>query len=119
MLPVYHDIDARYDEAGWFQQDNAPIYVAHTTEDWFARYGIELLGSPTSSPDLNPTENVFGVLARRVYANNRQFSTVDGLRAAIEEAWTNMTQAELAGILQSINQRMVQVIANHEKGTHY
>lgn len=119
MLPVYHTIDARYNAAGWFQQDNATPHTANTTEEWFTRHGIDLLGSPTKSPDLNPTENIFGILARRVYADNRQFSSVDELRHAIAEVWNNMSQAELAGILQSMNSRMVEVIANHGKATHY
>jgi len=119
MLSIYHIIDARYNVTGWFQQDNASPHVAETTETWFDSQGVDLLGSPVKSPDLNPTENVFGILARRVYADNRQFGTVQELRHAINEAWNGMTQAELAGILQSMNHRMVEVIANHGKATHY
>jgi len=50
---------------------------------------------PANSPDLNPTEDVFGALVRRVYAGNRQFGTVAALKEAIVEAWADIDFDEL------------------------
>ncbi|KAG3095181.1 hypothetical protein PI125_g16317 [Phytophthora idaei] len=39
---------------------------------------------PAKSPDLNPIENMWGVLARAVYANGRQFETRGSLISTIK-----------------------------------
>ncbi|CAB1445847.1 unnamed protein product [Pleuronectes platessa] len=44
----------------------------------------------TSSPDLNPIENIWGWMAREVYKNGLQFQTVDALREAIFTTWRNI-----------------------------
>ena len=43
-----------------------------------------MLDWPARSPDLNIIENVWGILARDVYENARQFDNVKLLREAIE-----------------------------------
>ena len=62
-----------------YQQDNAPIHVSGRARSWFSEHGVPLMDWPSRSPDLNPMENIWGWLARAVYANNRQFSSVNDL----------------------------------------
>jgi hypothetical protein len=52
---------------------------------------MEVLDLPANSPSLTPWENVFGIPARRFYAGNRQIPTMAELRAAIGEAWEEMS----------------------------
>uniref|UniRef100_A0A3Q0SU03 Tc1-like transposase DDE domain-containing protein n=1 Tax=Amphilophus citrinellus TaxID=61819 RepID=A0A3Q0SU03_AMPCI len=51
---------------------------------------ITLLDHPACSPDLNPIENIWGWMAREVYKNGHQFQTVDALREAIFNTWSNV-----------------------------
>ncbi|KAE8741324.1 hypothetical protein FOCC_FOCC013145 [Frankliniella occidentalis] len=47
-------------------QDNAPIHTAHIVEHWFAdpaHRHISKMFWPAQSPDLNPIENIFGLMA--------------------------------------------------------
>jgi len=57
-----------------FQQDNAPIHASKETKTWLDLKKINLLEWPAYSPDLNPIENVWGIMARRVYANGKQYT---------------------------------------------
>ena len=50
-----------------FQQGNAAIHTSKLTKDWFKTKNIEVLDWPTKSLDLNPIENLLGILSRRVY----------------------------------------------------
>ncbi|RCN33830.1 hypothetical protein ANCCAN_20330 [Ancylostoma caninum] len=41
------------------------------------------------SPDLNPIENLWAIVARKVYANGAQYNTVNDLKIAVLSAWAS------------------------------
>ena len=47
-------------------------------------YNLKVLKWPARSPHLNPIENVWGVLAREVYSNGKQYFSVQELKDASE-----------------------------------
>ncbi len=62
MLP---SADKLYGDADFiFQQDLAPAHTAKGTKSWFNDHGVTVLDWPANSPDLNPIENLWGVLSR-------------------------------------------------------
>lgn len=73
-----------------FQQDNASIHSARYTMNFLQERNIPVLDWPACSPDLNPIENLWGWLVRKVYKGGRQFLTVADLKTAVREAWTEI-----------------------------
>uniref|UniRef100_A0A8C4S3M1 Osteoclast-stimulating factor 1 n=1 Tax=Erpetoichthys calabaricus TaxID=27687 RepID=A0A8C4S3M1_ERPCA len=49
-----------------FQQDLAPAHSAKATSTWFKDHGIPVLDWPANSPDLNPIENLWGIVKRKI-----------------------------------------------------
>lgn len=119
IVPMVNTIEEIYDGNAVFQQDNAKPHAAHETLDWLDSKGIEVLDWPAKSPDLNPLENLWGALARRVYAGNRQFGTAAELREAISEAWADIDFDELEPYIESMPDRIEAVIASHGGPTRF
>jgi transposase len=94
----------------FFQQDNAPIHVSEHSKDWMRLNGVPLLPWPARSPDLNPIENVWGILARRVYAHGKQYYTKMDLIEAIKREWANIPKETLENLVASMPNRCASVL---------
>jgi transposase len=102
-----------------FQQDNAPIHRAKANFEYFKAKKVGVLEWPSLSPDLNPIENVWGLLARRVYAEGRQFTSVEDLKKAIKVEWANLSFEELRKHTSSMPDRIFDVIRLEGDKTKY
>ena len=70
---------------------------------------------PANSPDLNPIENLWAILKRRIYANGRQFHTKNELWQAITDVSKNITDSEVENLIQSVDKRLFKVIRRQGK----
>ena len=93
-----------------FQQDNASIHTARYTTDWIKGKSIDVLDWPARSPDLNPIENVWGILSRRVYAQGRQFDRKGSLVQCLKECWDEISDDVSTNLINSMQERCVQVL---------
>ncbi len=87
MLPA---ADQLYGDADFiFQQDLAPAHSAKASSTWFKDHGIPVLNWPANSPDLNPIENLWGIVKRKMrYARP---NNAEELKATIRATWALIT----------------------------
>lgn len=102
-----------------YQQYGAAIHRSKATSDWFESKRIETLPWPARSPDCNPMENIWAILARRVYANNKQYDTVEELKIAILAACNTIDMSLLKKLSDSMNNRLYDVIEKKEGVINY
>lgn len=108
FIPVADDIMG---EGEWtLQQDGASSHTANLIMDLLEEYEIETLDWPARSPDLNPIENIWGILKKRVYKRNPK--TRMELEDFIFEEWENLDNEMVANTAMSFNSRLEQVIEN-------
>ena len=62
------------------------------------------------SPDLNPIENLWGILPQRVYSESRQFSKMNELKDALFKEWLKIDDNLVANLFGSIQSRIEKVI---------
>ena len=74
---------------------------------------------PSLSPDLNPMENVWGYLARKVYENGRQYFSTKELKAAIEQVWYTLCLEIMQNLVLSTENRVYEVIKGNGNTIKY
>lgn len=81
----------KHPSKGWrFIQDNAPAHKnkgkgKHGSKGVIEDLGFVFSPLPPYSPDLNPIENIWGIMARRIARRRSQISSRDTLRAEIQK----------------------------------
>jgi transposase len=110
MLPLHVQVAAKYRDGAIFQQDNAKPHTARATQNWLQEHGIAVLPWISRSPDLNITENLFGIICRDVYKDCKHYNSQPELRDAIVLAWQNISPEVIGKLVDSMPERVFEVI---------
>ncbi len=115
MLP---SADKLYGDADFiFQQDLAPAHTAKGTKSWFNGHGVPVLDWPANSPDLNPIENLRGIVKRKM--RDTRPNNADDLKATVKETWASIPPQQCHKLITSMPRRIEAVIKAKGAPTKY
>ena len=104
------------------QQDNNPKHTAKKMKVYFDTNNINVLGWPSQSPDLNPIENLWYILDRKIGDRifwTEKFRHKDNLKEPIMSTWDNITTKETQNLVNSIPSRLAETIKAKGGPTRY
>ncbi len=115
MLP---SADKLYGDADFiFQQDLAPAHTAKGTKSLFNDHGVTVLDWPANSPDLNPIENLWGIVKRKM--RDTRPNNADDLKATVKETWASIPPQQCHKLITSMPRRIEAVIKAKGAPTKY
>ncbi len=115
MLP---SADKLYGDADFiFQQDLAPAHTAKGTKSWFNDHGVTVLDWPANSPDLNPIENLWGIVKRKM--RDTRPNNANELKATVKETWASIPPQQCHKLITSKPRRIEAVIKAKGAPTKY
>lgn len=108
-----------YNEDYLFQDDNAPCHTANLVKEWKEEMLINILPWPAQSPDLNPIENLWSELERKVRSHKPRPKNKDELIQVVKQEWNNIDNNTLIKLIESMPRRVEAVIKNKGNPTKY
>ncbi|CAM4846293.1 unnamed protein product, partial [Rotaria magnacalcarata] len=92
-----------------YMQDNAPCHTSKYTMNWMKNNGINLVKWPASSPDLNPIENLWDHIDKKL--RKLKPTNVGELQTMIEDLWLGITAKQCLTLVNSMPRRIKQCIS--------
>lgn len=88
----------------FLQQDNSKIHCSTKVQNFIQEYGINQIEWPARSPDLNPIENLWGVLKKRV--RKQAPKTLKELKKVVINEWNKFDDAKIRQFCASFPNRI-------------
>ncbi|CAK1580671.1 unnamed protein product [Parnassius mnemosyne] len=100
-----------------FQHDNDPKHMANSVKYFLSEQRISVLNWPTNSLDLNPIENLWYIVKKKV--SNKRNTSQNELYEAFIEAWNSIPLEKCMKLIESMPRRCSAVIENKGYATKY
>ncbi len=113
VVPFIHDHHLM------LQHDNTRPRLARICTQFLEAENIPFLAWSEYSPDMSPIEHVWDALDQRIRQRVPVPANIQQLRTAIEEEWTNIPQATINNLSNSMRRRCVALREAHGGHTRY
>jgi hypothetical protein len=94
----------------FFQQDDTPSHHSKSTLTWLAQNSVDIFLHPASSPDLSPIKPLWKTLKTYIRARPHLPTNLDGLKAAVREAWDQITETDIDKHVKHMQARVQAVL---------
>ncbi len=108
LLPTFNE---QFPDAPtrWFLWDNDPgRHLSRLVKQCIHNNGITCLEFPPYSPDLNPIENLWADMVKRM--ESKPARTSEQLEALVQQTWAETTTEQCSKLARSMTHRIAQVI---------
>jgi transposase len=99
--------------------DNARPHQAKVSVQWLEDHGIKCLEWPANSPDLNPIENLWSELKRRLGNYEEIPKGMLELWERVQVVWDNLVPEYCQKLIESMPRRMAIVLERKGKSIPY
>jgi hypothetical protein len=100
-----------------FQHDNDPKHTSVLVKEFLSSHQVTVMSWPPQSPDLNPIENLWGEIGRRLKGTH--YRNGEELFSAIEVIWESLPHSLIQSLVESMPRRCDAVIKARGQATKY
>ena len=99
------------------QMDNDSKHRSRIVQQFLHEEVLDILEWPSNSPDVNPMENLWLIMKRRV--EKRRPSDLRELDQFLHEEWQNKDLSNIKNLTNSMKKRCLALIASNGERIHY
>ena len=119
LKPIVLPMAAAIGQNFVLMDDNARPHRARIVTTFLEDHHIDRMEWPDMSPDLNPIENIWGILGTRVRGRIQHINSVAELTVALREEWAALDQTVIRNCISSMRRRCVECCNNGGCPTSY
>ncbi|GFR66540.1 transposable element Tcb1 transposase [Elysia marginata] len=104
-----------------FQQDNAIAHSVRYTQQFLEKSNVQVLPRPALSLDLNPIENLWDYLQRRLDSQDHRPQNADDLEHSLQRHWNAIPRhffTDSSKVVSSMGRRCAAVLEAQGGHTH-
>lgn len=101
--------------------DRLPAHKAAETTQWLSDHKVKAELLPARPADINPIENLWGIVTREVYSGTTTYTNIESLKAAIRAAWAGIqaNKGLRRKLVSSMSDRLAEVVAKKGRWISY